>query len=82
MLAGRKIGVIGAGNMGTALIQGWLQAGLAQPTEIFIADISPERVQGLCQKLGLQAADNRQVASQADIVLLAVKPQVVSEVLA
>ena len=82
MPTGRKIGVIGAGNMGTALIRGWLKAGLAQPTDIFIADAVPERVQGLQRELGLQAADNRQVASQADIVLLAVKPQVVPEVLA
>ncbi len=82
MLAGCKIGVIGAGNMGTALIRGWLNAGLAQPTEIFIADAVPERVQSLHREFGVQAADNRQVAAQADIVLLAVKPQVVPEVLA
>ncbi len=82
MLAGRKIGVIGAGNMGTALIRGWLKAGLAQPTDIFIADSAPERVQSLHREFGLQAADNRQLAAQADIVLLAVKPQVVPEVLA
>jgi pyrroline-5-carboxylate reductase len=82
MLVGRKIGVIGAGNMGTALIRGWLKAGLAQPTEIFLADVVTERVQGLHRELGLQAADNRQVAAQAEIVLLAVKPQVVPEVLA
>ena len=82
MLAGRKIGVIGAGNMGTALIRGWLKTGLIQPTDIIIADSSAERVQGLHREFGVQAADNRQAAPQADIVLLAVKPQVVPEVLA
>jgi pyrroline-5-carboxylate reductase len=81
MLAGRKIGVIGVGNMGTALIRGWVQAGLAKPTEIFIADTATERVQALHRELGLQTADNQQVAARADIVLLAVKPQVMPEVL-
>jgi pyrroline-5-carboxylate reductase len=82
MLAGRKIGVIGAGNMGAALIRGWLNAGLAKPKEIFLADAAPERLQVLHRDFGVQAVDNREVAAQADIVLLAVKPQVIPEVLA
>ncbi len=82
MLAGRKIGVIGVGNMGTALIRGWLNAGLIQPNEILIADRETEKVESLRREYGLQAADNRQVAMQAEIVLLAVKPQVIPEVMA
>jgi pyrroline-5-carboxylate reductase len=82
MLAGRKLGVIGAGNMGTALIRGWLQTRLIPPADIIVADVSSERVQGLQRELGVQAADNRQAALQADLVLLAVKPQVVPQVLA
>jgi len=82
MALGKKLGVIGAGNMGSALIRGWLRAGLADPAQIFIADAVPEKVHGLQEEFGLQVADNRQVAVQADIVLLAVKPQKLPEVLA
>jgi pyrroline-5-carboxylate reductase len=82
MLAGRKLGVIGVGNMGTALIRGWLKSGLAKATEIFIADRAAERVQALHREFGLQTADNLQAAAKSDIVLLAVKPQVLPEVLA
>lgn len=82
MLAGRKLGIIGAGNMGTALLRGWLTAGLATPADILIADSAIERVQGLQREFGVMAADNQQVAARADILLLAVKPQVLPEVLA
>ena len=82
MLAGRTLGVIGVGNMGTALIRGWLNAGLIKPNEIIIADRETDKVESLRREYGLQAADNRQVATQAEIVLLAVKPQVLPEVLA
>jgi pyrroline-5-carboxylate reductase len=81
MLAGRKIGVIGVGNMGAALIRGWLNAGLAKRSDIFIADTAPEKVQLLHREFGLQVWDNQQVAAHTDIVLLAVKPQVLPEVL-
>jgi pyrroline-5-carboxylate reductase len=82
MLAGRKLGVIGVGNMGTALIRGWLNTGLFKAEEILIADRETERLESLHREHGLQAADNRQVAAGADIVLLAVKPQVITEVMA
>jgi pyrroline-5-carboxylate reductase len=81
MLAGRKLGVIGVGNMGTALIRGWLKAGLIKPEEIIIADRETDKIERLRREYGLQAADNQQVATQADIVLLAVKPQVITEVM-
>jgi pyrroline-5-carboxylate reductase len=47
-----------------------------------IADRAAERLQSLQREFGVPAADNPQVAAQADIVLLAVKPQVMPEVLA
>lgn len=82
MLAGGTLGVIGVGNMGAALIRGWLSTGLVKPGDMCIADPETEKVESLCREYGLQAADNRQVALQADIVLLAVKPQILPEVLA
>ena len=47
MLAGRTLGVIGVGNMGSALIRGWLNAGLVKPEEIFMADRETEKLE-LC----------------------------------
>ena len=82
MLAGRKIGVIGVGNMGTALIRGWLNAGLVKPVKFLLPTAKPRKWKACTGNAVSQAADNRQVAFRADIVLLAVKPQVVPEVLA
>ena len=82
MLAGRTLGVIGAGNMGAALIRGWLKTNLLKPTEILIADRDMERLASLHREYGVRATDNREVAAGAEIVLLAVKPQVIPEVMA
>jgi pyrroline-5-carboxylate reductase len=82
MLSSRKLGVIGAGNMGAALIRGWLAAGLAKPSDIVFSDTDPNRVQELQKELGLTTAANQQVAARADILLLAVKPQIMPQVLA
>jgi pyrroline-5-carboxylate reductase len=83
MLKGRKIGVIGVGNMGAALIKGWLTQGLARPEQIVVADNSIDRI-ALMEKLhGLEGvANNAEVAARAQVLLLAVKPQFLGGVLA
>ncbi|HET9843885.1 MAG TPA: pyrroline-5-carboxylate reductase [Gammaproteobacteria bacterium] len=75
------IGFIGAGNMGRSLIEGLLQSPSA-PQEIFVCDHHPDRLQDLIatQSITLLNAP-KEVAHQSDVVVLAVKPQSMKEVL-
>jgi len=82
MDTGQKIGIIGFGNMGEALLKGWLSADLARPEQIMIFDPSSERLEAARQQYGVQiAANNLDLVSASEIVLLAVKPQVLARVL-
>lgn len=77
-----KIGFIGAGNMGEALIRGILKANLAAPKEIIATDISRERLLDLGERYGILGAEsNSDVAAQSEVVILAVKPQIMSDIL-
>jgi len=81
-LKGLKIGFLGGGAMGEALMTGLLRTGLVAPADIYISDISNQRLAELKQKLGVQkATDNQAVVKEADVVILAVKPHVAPSVL-
>jgi pyrroline-5-carboxylate reductase len=76
------IGFIGTGNMGEALIRGLLKVGVADPGQIVGSDPRPERAEELAGKYGIRTTgDNVEVARQADILILSVKPQVMERVL-
>lgn len=76
----KKITVIGGGNMGGALIEGFLKSGKITALEITVADAS-ETTRRRFQESGLTAlADNREAVKTADIVLIAVKPWYVGDV--
>jgi pyrroline-5-carboxylate reductase len=82
-LKNKTIAFLGAGNMGEALIRGLLAARTVTPSQIIATDIRPERLDGLARTFGIRTAgDNVKVVADADIVLLAVKPQQMSAVLA
>ncbi|NMA52251.1 MAG: pyrroline-5-carboxylate reductase [Peptococcaceae bacterium] len=80
-LKNQKIGFLGGGAMAEALITALLQSGLTEPRAIFVSNIRLARKEYLKQKFGVNLADNAAVASEADIVILAVKPQVIPSVL-
>ena len=48
------IGIIGAGNMGSALIRGLLQAGTIEAEMIRVFDIDPARVLALKEEFGIR----------------------------
>lgn len=73
-----SIAVIGAGAMGEALIAGWLAAG---HTDIRIVDAYAPRVAELEERHGVRGTDVADAAT-ADVVVLAVKPHQVDDVLA
>lgn len=75
------IGFIGAGNMAASLIGGLVARGVAA-AHIYAADPNTAGLQALAQQHGIHAcASNTEVAQQADILVLAVKPQVMKPVL-
>jgi len=82
-LRNKTVAFIGAGNMGEALIRGLLGAKMVPPSRIIAADVRAERREFFMSSFGVQAVDdNVEAVKAADIVLLAVKPQQMSELLA
>jgi len=82
-LAGRRLAVLGAGKMGETLVRGLLGAGSVQPGDVVATAAHEETAERLRSTLGIAAGlDNRAAVAGADLVLLAVKPQTVREVLA
>lgn len=82
MPLGKTIAFLGAGNMAEALIKGLLRAGVAAPEEILCSDRRTDRLQDLARTYGVRTTgDNRAAATEAGIVLLSVKPQVMNKVL-
>lgn len=78
-----KIGFIGLGNMATAIIGGIIKSGMAGAEDI----IGSDKMDFMCRKaeesFGIKiCSDNAQVAAQADILFLAVKPIFFPEVMA
>lgn len=68
--------------MGGALIQGLLQSGLYQSHQVIVGEANADRRAELQQLYGVQVTtDNRLVVETADVVLLAVKPQVIDGLL-
>ena len=79
----RRIGFVGAGNMATALVRGLVASGLVKPQALSASDPSEERRTALAREYGITThADNAALAKAADVLVLAVKPQVVGTALA
>jgi pyrroline-5-carboxylate reductase len=80
----KRIGFIGCGNMGGAMVKGILEGDCLQDggTQISVYDISTGALEAI-QALGVQVMENNeQVAEAADLIFLAVKPQFMKETLA
>ena len=78
----KKVGFLGSGNMGEAIIKGLLQAGLVPAASIAATDARADRLQQMARQYGIRAAaSNREMVDEADVVILAVKPQIMGAVL-
>lgn len=73
-----KIGIIGAGNMATAIIKGI--TGFLPPGDIFVSNKSPEKLENF-KKTGINTGSNTDAAIFGDVIILAVKPDVYEGVL-
>jgi len=77
---GKKVAVIGGGNMGGALVEGFLRSGKLTTENIVVATPG-EDSQERFRNMGLQVySSNREAVREADIVIVAVKPWLVTQV--
>jgi pyrroline-5-carboxylate reductase len=75
----KKIGIIGVGNMGEAILRGLSHQGI---TGIVVSESRAERCAYIKKTYEVAAAaDNRELASQVKVIILAVKPQELKGVL-
>lgn len=78
----KKMGIIGAGNMAGAIMSALLKSEELPPENIVASDPSKEQREEVAERHRVHVtSDNREAVKEADIVLLSVKPQVLSEVL-
>ncbi len=78
-----KVGFVGAGNMAGGLARGWASAREepAAPEAMLFADADPAKAKALAEEVGGSAAEgNLAVADGSDLVVLAVKPNILDEV--
>ena len=79
----KKIGMIGTGNMGTILIEAWLEANAVHPEDFVIMNRTFKKAQALVEKHpGLTAVQNApDVVKTADVIFVCVKPLQIHELL-
>lgn len=68
------LGVLGVGAMGSALVRGWLAAGLLAPDRITAYDVATARLNEVADGLELKTASSERDAAGGDLLLVAVKP--------
>jgi len=76
-----KIGFVGGGNMAEAILKGVLN-GYCRPEQVRVFEPAAGRAAYLTEHYGIRiAGSNRQVVEQSDLVVLAVKPQIIQSIL-
>ncbi|MFN7922765.1 MAG: pyrroline-5-carboxylate reductase [Bryobacteraceae bacterium] len=83
MLSDQRIAVLGAGNMGGALIRGLLRTGAVQPDQIRATTRTPQSAESVAKHFGIKATagGNLEVCEWSTVILVGVKPLMVSTVL-
>ena len=69
-----RVAILGVGKLGEALLSGLLRAGRA-PQDVLVTARRPDRGQALADRHGVRVVTNAEAAKEADVLLLAVKPQ-------
>jgi len=78
-----KIAFIGGGAMGEAILSAVLDKGISTPQDMTVSDIAEARCQHCSQKYGVAVTtENLRAVDEKDVVLLAIKPQNLTEVMA
>lgn len=78
----QHVGVIGGGNMGEAIIGAMIRSGLYNPSQIVVSDVGGERLETLHKAYGVNITDdNGALLAKCDVVIFAVKPQIIENML-
>ena len=75
-----KIAIIGAGAMGGAMADGFIKSGAVKPADISVANPTAEKLEHFALQGASVTTDNKTAAEGADIVIIAVKPWLVEQV--
>ena len=71
-----KVGLIGCGNMGEAIVKGLIGSGKLKSVEIIVSDVNPQRVEYMVEMYNVAGSStNRKVVENSEIIILAVKPK-------
>jgi pyrroline-5-carboxylate reductase len=82
MLDGKVVGIIGTGNMGEVLIRGLIQSGKVKKTDIVASDVSQDRLKNISDTYGIRTTgSNVELVERASIIIIAVKPQNIDDLL-
>ena len=82
MLKNKKITIIGTGNMGEALLSGLISSGSSHPKNIICTDIREDKLKSMEEKYGVATtADNIKAVEASEIIIYAIKPQIIASVL-
>ena len=77
-----KLGIIGAGNMGSSILKGVTSSNFLENKNIAIFDLNKEKIEELSKEYGVKKAENEnELAKESDILILSVKPNIVPKVL-
>ena len=80
-LAELRFGFVGGGNMASAIVKGILHAKVVPPENIVVSDVNEERLSKLVGLHGIRTTlDNHALVRDVDVLVLAVKPQVIDKV--
>jgi pyrroline-5-carboxylate reductase len=77
-----KLGTIGGGVMGEAILSRLLDQGIYQNTEIIVSEPARQRREFLQQQYGVRVTDDNDLAAKSPVLLLAIKPQIFGRVIA
>ena len=82
MLQGKKICILGTGNMGEALVSGLVSSGSIDPKNIICTDVREDQLGAVKEKYGVVTmTDNVEAVKASEIVIYSVKPQIIAAVL-
>ena len=82
LIMDKKIGFIGCGNMGRAMVKGILSAKILNKKNIIVSAKTPQTLENLKREFGVETTlENKKLAREVDILILAVKPYLYEKVL-